>query len=183
MTYKAKSRVRDHNELLTAAKQVHVEAHNFHQPVALIGGLAMQVYGSTRLTGDIDVVTNRPIATFHRARPLSFGGYQSIADNGVPVDVVIRNDDFDKLYTAALRHAVMIQGIPIRVVRPEYLVAMKMVADRPRDDNDFDYLVTDGPTDLKKAEEIVRKYLGPYGAQDFVSRVQVAKWKKSVGKL
>jgi len=183
MTSGPKNKLRDQHELYTAAQQINAIAHNENRRVALIGGLAMQIYGSPRLTSDIDIVVGKPVRGLRPESNLTFGGYQSTTPNGVPVDVVIRDDDYAPLYEAALNHAVIRRGIPIRIVRPEYLAAMKLAADRPKDTFDLDFLITESPIDLTKTLRIVRKYMGVYGAQEFQSRVDIAKWKKETGKL
>jgi hypothetical protein len=178
-----KKRIRDHHELLTAAQQIQTVAHAQGTRIALVGGLAMQLYGSPRLTSDIDIVSTKPLMGVPSRKRLTFGGYQSTAANGVPVDVKVVGSNDEPLYDAALSFAVRMRGAPLLVVRPEYIVAMKMVAARPRDESDFDFLVTDYPLDVSKAERVVRRYLGPYGLQDFKSRRSIVCWKKETGKL
>ncbi len=85
--------------------------------VALVDGFALQYFGSTRLTGDIDVVAPAPLQELEPTRKLKFGGQKatvvaagnaSIGKNvSVPVDVIVRDDDFADLYEAALDHTVV----------------------------------------------------------------------------
>ncbi len=51
--------------------------------VALCGGVAMQVYGSDRLTADIDVLVTRPPYAFQQGAMLGFGG-SSATTSAVP---------------------------------------------------------------------------------------------------
>ena len=57
-------------------------------------------------------------------------GIKTVAPNGTPTDLVIRNDDYKPLFDESLLHADLVQGSPIPLVKPEYLAAMKMVACR-----------------------------------------------------
>lgn len=60
-------------------------------------------------------------------RDLSFGGVRSEVA-GVAVDFIMRKDDAARLYEAARRSAVQVKGYPLRVARPDFLVAMKLYA-------------------------------------------------------
>jgi hypothetical protein len=176
--------IRDYAELIEAAREAAKLAwSSSKQRVVLIGGLALQLYGSPRLTGDIDVLAKRPVPALKPEKELSFGGYKSTTPNNVPVDVVIRDDDFKSLYNAALSHASHLKGIPIQVAKLEYLTAMKFVIDRPQDEADFNFIVTSTNVSIDQTEKIVRKHLGVYAVQEFRSSVEIARWKKSVGKL
>lgn len=181
--YGPKKKLRDQHELMTAAQQAAIIARENHQRAALLGGLAMQLYGSPRLTSDIDIVTARELEGLVPEGLLTFGGYKSTTPNGVPIDVIIRDDDFRPLYEAALNHAGRLRGIPILVVRPEYLAAIKLASARPKDEADLDFLIVDGPFDMDKTLKIVRKYMGVYAVQEFKAHVEIAHWKRSTGKI
>jgi hypothetical protein len=144
--------------------------------VALCGGLALQSYGSTRLTKDVDFVAERHIEALPNLEPLSFGGSQVCAPNGVPVDLIVRNDAVRPLYESALDTAVGRPSIPCLVVQPVYLAAMKLAAGRARDLADFYFLVNENIIDLGTARVIVDKYVGGwYAARDFDTKVEDAK--------
>jgi hypothetical protein len=147
--------------------------------VALIGGYALQLYGSPRLTGDLDIVAYSEIEALPEIRPLSFGGYQSDTPNGVPVDVVLRNDDYASLYEAALSFAVNMPESPLPVARPEYIAVMKMAAGRGRDMADLEWMITANVIDLAKTKTTVRRYLGVYAVQEFERLVEQARWRAS----
>jgi hypothetical protein len=151
--------------------------------VALLGGYALQLYGSPRLTGDIDVVADDAIDALPEGKALSFGGFQTFAPNGVPVDLVLRDDDYAALYEEALARAAEIPEAPMPVVQPEYLAAMKMVAGRARDAADLEWLVVSDAADLVETRRIVRRHLGPYAAQEFDRIVEEARWKASRGRV
>lgn len=147
--------------------------------IALCGGAALQLLGSNRLTKDVDFVASAVPAGLRIEQALSFGGVSAVTPSGTPVDVIVRADDFTALYEAALYHAMSTEGVspPLRVVTAEYLVAMKMVAGRKRDEADLDFLLTSG-IDLSAARAIVHRFLGAYAARDFDLLVMEAQWRQ-----
>jgi len=145
-------------------------------PVALAGGLALQLYGSTRLTGDVGFVAERAMPEYPPERRLSFGGYASNV-GGVPLDLILRDDDFEPLYQEALRDAMPHPTLPGAVIRPEFLVAMKMVAGRKRDEADLEFLLTEADLDVASTRQIVYRFLGPYAAREFDQALQIARWR------
>jgi hypothetical protein len=174
-----RKRLPSYDELLDAAAEVAEAAAAGRESVALAGGLAMQVWGSPRLTADLDVVAQTGLG--YSGESLSFGGVRSLIGH-VPVDVIVRADEYRSLYEAALRDAVSVDDVPaILVIEPEYLVAMKMVAGRPKDESDVRYLVLLDDFDGSRAEAIVREYLGPYAVREYRSLVAEAKWRRERG--
>ena len=165
-----------------AAREVAALAHDENIPVALIGGYALQLYGSPRLTGDVDVVADGLIEALPEGEPLSFGGVQTESPNGVPVDLVLRDDDYAALYEEALVRAVDLQDAPMPVVRLEYLAAMKMGAGRARDGADLEWIILRSGADLSAVRRIVKQYLGLYAAREFDRLVEEARWKSSQGR-
>lgn len=145
--------------------------------VALVGGAALQVYGSQRLTVDLDVVGALPIAALPVLGTLTFGGYRSATPSGVPVDVILRDDDFAMLYAAALVHASVVESIPIPVASREFIAAMKMAAGRKKDEADLEFLILDGDLDILATRAIIRQYLGPYAANEFDQLVSLTRWQ------
>ena len=150
--------------------------------VVLIGGCAMQVYGSSRLTQDVDVAAGSAIEGLKPASDLSFGGYISKTSRGVPVDVVVRDDEYAPLYEAAVAHAVEFDDIALPVVDPNYLAAIKMAAGRDKDQLDLEYLITSGELDEDETKKIVREYLGLYAVDEFDRIAEEAKWKAKSGR-
>ena len=157
--------------------------------VALVGGFALQYFGSPRLTGDVDVIAGGPLRALEPTESLSFGGQRTtVVASGnevvgvnvlVPVDVIVRDDEFAGLYEAALDHVVD-KGAPLLIVEPEYIAAMKLVARRPKDEEDLAFLVTSKVIDLDKAERVIRKHLGgAFAAREFRSFVDEALWRAS----
>jgi hypothetical protein len=74
-------------------------------------------------------------------------------------------------------------GVPVPVVRPEHLVAMKMVAGRARDTADLEFLIGSGTADPVKSRKVVKKFLGLFAAKEFDRLVDEIAWKKSRGEI
>jgi hypothetical protein len=151
------------------------------QPFAVVGGMAMAVHGSDRMTADLDVIARSTVG--HAGTWLSFGGVRTTIC-GVPVDIIVRDDDFADLYEEALDYARLLKGFDARVVTPSYLVPMKMVAGREKDHIDLMFLLAPSWLDTDTAEHtrrIVKRFLGAYGAKSFDALVVEAAWKAERG--
>ncbi len=112
---------------------------------ALVGGLAMNFYGSDRLTKDIDMISNQrlPIPKEKIVGQLKQGGerFQAETDKKVvSIDWIIRNDEFKELFQDALAEAVKIDDVPI--LTPEWLVILKFIAGRFKDQEDAVFLLS-----------------------------------------
>lgn len=173
-----KKRLLDPATLERAADEIAELAERANINVALTGGFALQLYGSQRLTGDIDFVAEAVIPGLLEIRRLSFGGVATETPSGVPVDLIVRDDDVADLYEEALRVAHLEEELGYRVIVPEYLAAMKLYAGRRRDLDDLAYLVTSESLDFKRARFIIRKHLGVYAVKDFDAFVAEARWQK-----
>lgn len=149
--------------------------------VALLGGVALQLYGSDRFTTDLDVVAsgypdpNGPLPT---KGVLTFGGVQSEASNGVPVDLIIRDDERAELYDAALENAQRIAGVPIPVVTLPYLGAMKLASGRAKDIQDLEFILRSNPKIYNQIKKLVRKYLGEFEVEELESIKNTIEWKE-----
>jgi hypothetical protein len=179
----SKKRVLAPEILNRAVEEVAIFAEQNHMRVALVGGYALQLYGSDRLTGDIDVITDEIAPDTPQIKLLSFGGVQIETHDGVPVDLIVRSDDFQPLYDEALDKTVRIENVAMPVVQPEYIAAMKMVADRTRDELDLEWLILSGTIDIDKTKQVIRQFLGLYAAKSFDQFVEVTRWKASVGRI
>jgi hypothetical protein len=153
--------------------------------VALAGGLAMQLYGSDRYTKDVDLLSNQPILGLPSVKALAFGGQQVEAPNGVPVDIIVRDDEYAPLYDKALSCADnSFAAVPVRVVRPEYLAAIKFAAGRAKDIDDLAYLVVKSSTiNAGRVRPLIKQLLGVYGAREFDQLVLELRWKLEQGIL
>jgi hypothetical protein len=108
---------------------------------ALVGGVAMHLYGSPRLTKDIDVIASA-VLPLKAERSLGFGGARyrvKVGKKNVPVDWIVRNDTARKFYEQALKEAGELFGI--RVVKPEWLIILKYIAGRFKDQQDAVFLL------------------------------------------
>jgi predicted nucleotidyltransferase len=170
-------------KLTKAVVFIAKEAQEQGVRVALCGGLAMQHYGSDRLTKDVDVFVARPLMLTDTS-PLAFDGERCgetyCAAGGVDIDMlqVDAIDSYEKLYTEALDHAVQVVGLPLKIVRPEYMVAIKMIAQRDKDNLDLDYLLMRVPLDIPKVRDILKRTLGSHMRKAFDNLWLEAEWKK-----
>lgn len=150
--------------------------------VVLVGGLAMQMYGSDRLTGDIDFASNGFVSLMPGRRLFTFGGVQTVTPGGIPVDFIVRDDDYRDLYEEAVLASPVVCSLGVRVVPAEYLAAMKMAAGRDKDMLDLKFLLAqDGLLDLADTRTIIRRHLGPYAAQEFDRVADKVAWEKQRG--
>ena len=126
-----------------AAQQVGKLANQEEINWALAGGLAMYLYGSPRLTKDVDVIASQHLSLVAEHQ-LTFGGSSYTIQIGkymVQVDWIVRNDGYEKYYRAALKDAIELPN-GLRVVIPEWLVILKLNAGRQKDFDDIVFLLT-----------------------------------------
>lgn len=114
---------------------------------ALAGGLAMHLYGSPRLTKDVDIIASKNLSLTPQHR-LGFGGSSytlQIGRYSVQVDWIVRSDGYQKYYWAALKEAIELSN-GLRLVTPEWLVILKLVAGRQKDLDDIVFLLRQAQT-------------------------------------
>lgn len=123
---------------------------------ALAGGLAVILYGSDRLTKDVDIVASRKLP-LESEGTLIQGGERYNINTGkktVAVDWIIRRDEAKIFYQEALKDAVMVNDLPI--LTPEWLVILKYIAGRFKDQEDCVFLLSKkGLVSRKKLKEII----------------------------
>lgn len=109
---------------------------------ALVGGIAMYLYGSPRLTKDVDIIATNNLSLKANG-PLTFGGSNYTIEVGkykVAVDWIVRNDGYAKYYRKALAEAIaMPKGY--KLISPEWLLILKMFAGRQKDYDDIVFLL------------------------------------------
>ena len=130
---------------------------------ALAGGLAMIVYGSDRLTKVVDIVAERLLPEkFKIEGSLRQGGQRYAIETTkrvTNVDWIIRSDGFRSMFQEALSEAVNIGGIP--VLTPEWLVVLKFIAGRFKDQEDAVFLLSrKGLVDRRIIKEKTIKHVG-----------------------
>jgi hypothetical protein len=128
---------------------------------ALVGGLAVALYGSDRNTKDIDIIASKLLPLKSEAL-LKQGGkrYKIKTDKKtVAVDWIIRNDEFRNLFQEALKESVIIGGVP--VLTPEWLVILKFIDGRFRDQEDAVFLLSSkGLVNREIIKEKIIKHFG-----------------------
>jgi hypothetical protein len=144
------------------AQTVHAEAQRLGVRAAVCGGLAVQLYGFTRATNDIDFVADQ-FLLWPEVRRLTFGGAQyklQLSDGtAVPLDWIVRSDGYEELYRAALADAVPTDA-GFWIVTAEWLVILKMFAQRGKDYLDALWLLrADGLIDRNLVVELLHKHL------------------------
>lgn len=132
---------------------------------ALVGGLAMHLYGSDRLTKDVDVIADNLLNISPILGHLKQGGVRYEVETGdrkVSVDWIIRRDEAKKYYDQALAEAVSLEGIPI--ISPEWLVILKYIAGRFKDTEDAIFLLSRKDlVDRRKIKDLIVKISGREG--------------------
>lgn len=147
---------------------------------AVLGGYAMQLYGSPRLTADLDFAADGPAFPGRRGRALGFGGVRLRGPNGVPLDWIVRDDEYAALYSEAVEKAGRGRGGYL-VVRPEHLAAMKLAARRPKDHEDLVWLLQRPRlVNRRRARRIVARLVGGrFAADEFDAVAMEADWRKA----
>lgn len=109
---------------------------------ALVGGIAMHLYGSPRLTKDVDVIASA-VLNLESNKNLGFGGKRYNIDVNnlkIPIDWIVRNDTARKFYEKALAEAhTLPSGLPI--ITPEWMIILKYIAGRFKDQQDAVFLL------------------------------------------
>jgi hypothetical protein len=144
---------------IEAAQQLGELAAQEEVGWALAGGLAMHLYGSPRLTKEVDIIASNHLSLTPKHR-LRFGGSNYTLQIGkyeVPIDWIVRNDGYEKYYRAALQEAIRLPN-GMRVVTPAWLVILKLNAGRQKDYDDIVFLLrqpklVDRPTVKQKVVE------------------------------
>lgn len=130
---------------IEAAQQMGQIAAREEIEWALAGGLAMHLYGSPRLTKDVDIIASRDLSLTPQHR-LGFGGSSytlQVGKYAVQIDWIVRNDGYQKYYGAALKDAIELSN-GLRLVKPEWLVILKLNAGRQKDLDDIVFLLRQG---------------------------------------
>lgn len=122
----------------------------------------MYLYGSPRLTKDVDLIASGNISLKERA-PLTFGGSNYSIEVGkykVDVDWIVRSDGYAKYYQKALAEAVLLPN-GFQLISPEWLLILKMFAGRQKDYGDAVFLLKE--KDLVDRPKVKENIVGVAG--------------------
>ena len=127
---------------ISALKELAKIADRENVEWALAGGIAMHLYGSPRLTKDVDVISLKrlPIAA---TRSIGFGGesYEvTVGKKKIHVDWIVREDSYRQYYVQALKDANELKN-GLKIITPEWLAILKYIAGRDKDTNDIVFLL------------------------------------------
>ncbi len=128
---------------------------------ALVGGVAMAMYNSPRLTKDIDIIADKRLNLKPFGKLLQGGEcYQiQIEKRTVEVDWIVRQDNARIFYNRALADAIKLEDLPI--ITPEWLVILKYIAGRFKDQEDAVYLLRQPKlVNRKKIKELIVEVVG-----------------------
>lgn len=131
---------------------------------ALVGGVAMAMYDSPRLTKDVDIIAVKRLNLKPVGQLLQGGEcYQiQISKRKVEVDWIVRQDDAKVFYQRALADAIKLEDLPI--ITPEWLVILKYIAGRFKDQEDAVYLLRQPKlVNRKKIKELITEVVGSSG--------------------
>ncbi len=123
---------------------------------ALAGGLAVILYGSDRLTKDVDIIASKKLPLQSEGILVQGGERYSVKTEKkvVAVDWITRSDEAKQFYQEALKDAVTIQQTPI--LTPEWLVILKYIVGRFKDQEDGVFLLSKkGLVDRRKIKEMI----------------------------
>lgn len=165
-------------DVRSALAEIAKELHEVGGDFALIGGVALALYGIERYTKDVDVaVSMQQSAALERRlpngdpRPLSIGGVSIRTSSGVRVDLIDRRFHYEALFLEAIQAAkasslrTLAGEVEVPVVPVPYLLAMKVAADRPQDEADVQLLLKDPALDYRAARDVVKRFIGHYAAR------------------
>jgi len=142
-------------EIIDAARQIGDLAEGEKIEWALAGGIAMYLYGSPRLTKDVDIIASGKVSLKEDA-PLTFGGGNYTVEVGkykVAVYWIVRSDGYARYYQKALSEAVSFPN-GFQLISPEWLLILKMFAGRQKDYDDTVFLLKEkGLVDRPKIKE------------------------------
>ncbi len=159
-------------------------------PYMVMGGQAVLLYGEPRMTRDIDLTLGLGVDRQGDVRQLASGlGLTPLADEaftrrsfvfpceekatGIRVDFVFSWSAYERQAIARAR-AVDLEGAAVQFASPEDLILQKVIAGRPRDEEDVRAVLAKNP-DLNL--DYVRRWLGEFSSslgEPFAERFE--KW-------
>lgn len=178
MTSESLKRFLDAEQIEEALTEVASLSEAAGVKVALVGGVALQLYGSDRFTKDVDFVGDGEFPGLSDVGRLSLGGWKGLTSKGVRVDVLVHGE-YEGLYESVLDGAVFQPDLGVRVARVEHIMAMKLVAGRGKDEEDIKVMLRLGELDLSEARRFVRQHLGQFAVKELDSFVDEVAWRRA----
>lgn len=134
---------------------------------AVGGGIAAMFYTEPFLTYDIDVfilieldkeekvVLLTPVYEYLKKKGYTWKGEHIIVE-GIPVQFI----PADELESVAIKDArkVLYEGVRIKVINPEYLIAILLRAGRKKDVEKVEKIMAETKIERKKLKEILKRY-------------------------
>lgn len=151
----------DEESGIEAIKKLSEIAKDSNVKWAVVGGFAMYLYNSPRFTKDVDIIADKKLPLESIGQLVQGGEHYEIEveKRKVPVDWIIRNDVAKKYYETALAEAFDFNSIPL--ITPEWLVIMKYIAGRFKDQEDSVFLLRQEKlVNRKKIKENIIKVSG-----------------------
>lgn len=151
----------DEESGLEAIRKLSGIAEKFNVNWAVVGGFAMYLYNSPRFTKDVDIIADKRLPLDSVGQLVQGGEHYEveIKKRKVPVDWIVRNDAAKKYYETALAEAFDFNGVPLII--PEWLVIMKFIAGRFKDQEDSIFLLRQEKlVNRKKIKENIIKVAG-----------------------
>jgi len=132
----------DEESAISAIETVAEVAEENGVEWALVGGLAMGFYGGDCRTKNIAFIAENPLPLESVGNLVQGGERYKIktSNKEVNVDWITRKDEFKPLFAEALKEAVKIKDVP--VLTPEWLVILKFIAGRFKDQEDAVFLLS-----------------------------------------
>lgn len=107
-------------------------------------------------TDEIDIIASRTLPIYSCGLLKQGGARYEIqtAEKKVAADWIVRNDEAENFYQAALKDSVVIESVP--VITPEWLIILKYIAGRIKDQEDSVFLLNRSHTvNRLKVKELV----------------------------
>ena len=160
--YNSDERALSYDEAIAVAQEMARQAVAAGVRAAVCGGLAVQIYGFTRATHDVDFIAAK-LLDLPASRNLTFGGETyttNLHGRNIEIDWIVRDDDLAEIYLVALRDAKPTEA-GFTVISPEWLVILKMFSGRGKDEMDLLWLLRqDGLVDRAEVLALLRQQLG-----------------------
>ena len=155
---------------------------SIEQPkVALVGGLAMQLYGSTRLTADIDVVVHDAYEVPPKAELLNIGCFSTKHAKSTWTSSSVTMTGRVSTKKPASEQRPCPRRIPHVLGRDFRTPPRHEDGGRSKDELDARYLALMPGLNHAKAKAIIREHLGRYAVDDLKRLIEEAKWRRGRG--